>query len=67
MAKPFPGLDVPIGTVNGQPVYMSQTFYEYFQSHQKLAQLPDVSTTAPTNGQVLIYNSTTKLWTPGAN
>jgi hypothetical protein len=31
------------------------------------AQLPDVSTTAPTNGQVLIYNTTTKLWTPGAN
>ena len=32
-----------------------------------LANLPDVSITAPTNGQVLIYNSTTKLWTPGAN
>lgn len=26
-----------------------------------------VSTTAPTNGQVLIYNSTTGLWEPGAN
>ncbi len=26
-----------------------------------------VSTTAPTNGQVLVYNSTTKLWVPGSN
>lgn len=29
--------------------------------------LADVSTTAPTNGQVLIWNNTTKLFTPGAN
>lgn len=67
MAKPFPGLDVPICMVNGQPVYMTQAWFEYLQQHQKLAQLPDVSTVAPTNGQVLIYNSTTKLWTPGTN
>jgi hypothetical protein len=46
---------------------MNQTWYDYFQSIQKLGELPDVSTTAPTNGQVLIYNATTKLWTPGAN
>lgn len=38
----------------------------YFQS-LKLANLTDVSTTAPTNGQVLIYDSTSKLWVPGAN
>jgi hypothetical protein len=67
MAKPFPGLDVPIGMIGDRPIFMSQAFFEYFQNHQKLTQLPDVSTTAPTNGQVLIYNSTTKLWTPGAN
>lgn len=67
MAKPFPGLDVPIGTVNGQPILMSQTWYEYFQGIQKLSLFPDVSTTAPTNGQVLIWNSTTKLWVPGTN
>jgi hypothetical protein len=65
MAKPFPGLDVPV--VDPRTGLMTQAFYEYFQNHQKLAQLPDVSTTSPTNGQVLIYNSTTKLWTPGAN
>jgi len=65
MARPFPGKDVPvIDTATGT---MSQTWYDYFQSIQKLGTLPDVSTTAPTNGQVLVYNSTTKLWTPGAN
>jgi hypothetical protein len=65
MARPLPGLDVPL--VNPQTGQINQIWAEYFQSHQKLAQLPDVSTVAPTNGQVLIYNSTTKLWTPGAN
>lgn len=65
MAKPLPGLDVPV--VDTRTGMMTQAWYEYFQSVGKLALLPDVSTTAPTNGQVLIYNSTTKLWTPGAN
>jgi hypothetical protein len=65
MAQPFPGKDVPV--IDPATGTMNQTWYDYFQTHQKLAQLPDVSTTAPTNGQVLIYNSTTKLWTPGAN
>jgi hypothetical protein len=27
----------------------------------------ELSATAPTNGQVMIYNGTTKLWDPGAN
>jgi hypothetical protein len=72
--KPFPGVDVPLiatdpqtGKLTGM---MTQTWTEYFQSiqtFQNLANLRDVSTTAPTNGQVLIYNSTTKLWTPGTN
>ena len=63
--KPFPGIDVPL--VDPDTGLMTQTWVEYFQGHQKLAQLPDVSTVAPANLQVLIYNSTTKLWTPGAN
>lgn len=62
MARPLPGADVPV--VNPQTGFMTQTWYEYFQSHQKLAQLPDVSTTAPTNGQVLTYVSATQKWTP---
>ena len=65
MARPLPGLDVPV--VDPQTGLMTQTWYEYFSQHHKLAQLPDVSTTAPTNGQVLIFTSATGLWTPGAN
>lgn len=62
MASPLPGLDVPV--VNPQTGQMTQIWFSYFQSHQKLTQLPDVSTVAPTNGQVLTYNSTSKLWVP---
>lgn len=65
MAIPFPGKDVPV--IDLKTGMMTQIWYDYFKFHQKLAQLPDVSTTAPTNGQVLIWNSTTKLWTPGTN
>lgn len=65
MAIPLPGLDVPV--IDPKTGLMTQAWYTYMQAHQKLAQLPDVSTAAPTNGQVLIYNSTTKLWTPGSN
>lgn len=60
--KPFPGVDVPL--VNLQTGLMTQTWYEYLQQHQKLAQLPDVSTTAPTNNQVLTFKTATGLWTP---
>jgi hypothetical protein len=65
MAKPLPGLDVPV--VDIKTGTMTQAWFEYFQSRKGLSQLPDVSTTAPTSGQVLTWNSTTKLWTPGAN
>lgn len=62
MARPLPGLDVPV--VDPQSGRMTTVWWEYFASHQKLTQLPDVSTTAPTNGQTLVYNATTKLWVP---
>jgi len=65
MARPFPNKSDPV--IDPATGTMTQTWYDYFQGIQKLGTLPDVSTTAPTNGQVLIYNSTTKLWTPGAN
>ena len=65
MARPLPGLDVPV--VDPQTGYMTQAWWEYFSQHHKLSQLPDVSTVAPTNGQVLIWNDTTKLYVPGAN
>lgn len=62
MSKPLPGLDVPV--VDPKTGLMSLAWFEYFQGHQKLVQLPDVSTTAPTNGQVLTYVAATQKWTP---
>lgn len=66
MSLPFPGKDVPL--IDQATGMMNQTWYDYLKFYKtSIAQLSDVSTTAPTNGQVLIYNSTTKLWTPGTN
>lgn len=61
MAQPLPGVDVPVVDQQG---HITQIWYDYFQSHQKLVHLPDVSATAPTNGQVLTYVSATQKWTP---
>lgn len=61
MASPLPGIDVPVLTASGN---MAQAWYDYFQSHQKLSQLPDVSNIALTNGMTLVYNATSKLWVP---
>ena len=62
MNIPFPGKDVPI--IDKNTGTMNQVWYDYFQFHQKLVQLPDVSTTAPTDGQVLTYVAATQKWTP---
>lgn len=62
MSKPLPGLDVPV--VDPKSGLMTLVWFEYLQSHQKLVQLPDVSQTAPTNGQTLVYVSATQKWTP---
>lgn len=63
MAKPLPNLDVPV--VDIKTGFMTQSWYEYFQNHQKLTQLPDVSGTVTlTNGMGLVYNATSKLWVP---
>lgn len=45
----------------------TQYFAELIQSLSDNGLGQKVSTTAPTNGQVMVYNATTKLWTPGAN
>lgn len=44
-------------------------YYDIIKGLERLGllDLADVSTTAPTNGQVPIYNSTTKLYEPGSN
>lgn len=49
---------------DGKP---SQYFLEVMQNLSKNGLFEGVSTTSPTNGQVMLYNSTTKLWTPGSN
>lgn len=45
----------------------TQYFAELIQSLSANGLGQGVAVTAPTNGQVMIYNSTTRLWTPGAN
>jgi hypothetical protein len=62
MARPLPGLDVPV--VDPRTGLMTQAWYEYLQSHQKLVQLPDVSPVPPTDTQVLKFVAATQLWTP---
>lgn len=64
--KPIPGPSVPMIDKDGR---ITQAWYEYLKSRELIgiANLSDVSATAPTNGQVLIYNSTTLKYTPGAN
>lgn len=67
MARPLPPPDVPV--VEPTTGLISQTWFDYLKDRDqlKVGGLRDVSATAPTNGQVLIYNSTSKLWVPGAN
>lgn len=47
----------------------TRDWYDVLQALERVGvlDLADVSPTAPANGQVLIWNNTTKLWTPGAN
>jgi len=64
--KPIPNPTVQM--VDGEGL-ITQAWFEYFKSREMIgvANLSDVSPTAPTNGQVLIWNSTTGKYTPGAN
>lgn len=49
---------------DGRP---SDYFLELIQDISRKTFTENVSVTAPTNGQAMVYDSTTKLWTPGAN
>jgi hypothetical protein len=53
-----------IETQTGKP---TRYFYELVQNLSDNGLRDKVSTVSPTNGQVMIFNSTTKLWTPGSN
>lgn len=61
---PKPDKSVPLLAPDGK--HISDAWDDYF-GYLSALNLPAVSKTAPTNGQVLIYNSTTQLYTPGAN
>lgn len=62
--KPIPDRDAPMIDSQGR---ITPAWLEYFKDADQRAFREKVSTTSPTNGQVLVYNSTTGLWTPGAN
>lgn len=61
---PKPDRSTPLLNEDGRTI--NQAWDEYF-SYLSSLNLPAFSRTAPTNGQVPIYNSTTQLYTPGAN
>lgn len=49
---------------DGKP---TQYFFELIKSLSDNGLGQKVSITSPTNGQVMVFNSTTGLWTPGSN
>lgn len=61
---PKPDKSTPMLEADGRTV--SQQWDEWF-SYIASLNLPAFSRAAPANGQVPIYNSTTQLYTPGAN
>lgn len=63
MKKPIDG-GLQWVTPDGKP---TTYFLEVIQNLSANMPTQPVSATSPTNGQVLIYNATTGLYTPGAN
>lgn len=65
--RPLPNPQVPV--VDPQTGLMTDDWFRYFFSRDRvgISDLSDVSPTAPANNQVLIYNSSTGKYTPGAN
>lgn len=65
---PLPNKSTPLLEDDGRTV--AQAWYEFFKfiEQRGLSGLLDVDTsTAPTNGQVLVWNSTSSTWKPGTN
>lgn len=61
---PKPDRSTPLVADDGR--HISSAWDDYFAYISSL-NLPAVSRTAPTNGQVLIYDATTQTYIPGAN
>ena len=64
--KPIPNPSVPMVDSDGR---ITQAWFEYFRSRETagLVNLSVVSAAAIANGEVLIWNSTTLKFEPGAN
>lgn len=63
----FPPYDVAmIDPATGR---LTQAWYDALKSLEriKITDMTDVATTAPSNGEVLIWNSTNNRYEPGAN
>jgi hypothetical protein len=63
----IPPPDVP--AIDPATGLWTPVYYDIIKGLERLGllDLADVSTTAPTNGQVMIYNSTNKNFAPGSN
>jgi len=61
---PKPDKSTPMLEADGKTV--SQAWDEYF-AYLSALNSPAVSKTAPTNGQVLIYNAVSQTYIPGTN
>lgn len=61
---PKPNRSTPVLAADGQTISDGwDDFFRYLDSLNS----PPVSAISPTNGQVLVYDSTTGLYTPGSN
>jgi hypothetical protein len=63
----IPPIDVP--AIDLKTGKWTTDYYDVIKGLERLGllDLADVSTTVPTNGQVMIYNSTNKNFAPGSN
>jgi hypothetical protein len=63
----IPPPDIPV--IDPATGRWTEQYYDIIKGLERLGllDLADVSTTAPANTQVLIYNSTSKTFVPGAN
>jgi hypothetical protein len=67
MRVKIPPADVP--AIDPQTGKWTPVYYDVIKGLERLGllDLADVSTTAPTDGQVMIYSATNKNFAPGSN
>ncbi len=64
--RPMPSIAVPLVNPDGT---MTVEWLLYFRSREQIgtSNLSDVSTTAPADTEVLVFNATTGKYEPGSN